>query len=112
MNEENIAKIFVITFLIIIFIVAFGSYRSSMIAMTYDDFCEFKYGENYVYEYDSSFGKYCIKLVYENLTKIDPMPFNWTNEEIREICETPNFFELNVWNKGLCEKDAKEEKKE
>ncbi len=100
MNGEIIGKI--LTILVIMFIFFFPI-RVSYISFEYDDLCKYKYGENYVFEKDSSFGTYCIELIHENLTKINPKPYNWNLKEVRKICESPRFFELTRWDNGICD---------
>ncbi len=94
--------IFTIVIIILCLVFTFLISRTIIGSFNYDGVCEYEYGENYVYESDADFGRYCIKLVYENLTKENPKPFNWTNKEMREICNAPEFFELNRWDKGIC----------
>ncbi len=94
----------IFTLVLIIFCLSFAFFISRMAVsdIDYDGVCKNKYGENYIYEYDADFGRYCIELNYENLTKINPKPFNWTQKEMKEMCDTPKFFELKRWDKGIC----------
>ena len=90
--------------IIIILCLSFIFFISRMILgnIDYNNICKDEYGKNYIYESDVDFGRYCIELNYENLTKENPKPFNWTIKEMREMCDTPEFFELNRWDKGIC----------
>lgn len=90
----NWAMLFI--FLFFIFFVV----RSSSTSPTLDGICEYKYGENYVFVHDE-FGKYCIKLVFENLTRVDPKEYP-SDKEIKEMCEKTPFWKLNDWSRGNC----------
>ena len=97
----DIVFIFIIV-LCFLFVFAFIPLRSELIRPKCLDVCKYQYGENYIYEFDADFGRYCIELDYKTLTKINPKPFNWTIKEMREICNAPKFFELNKWDSGVC----------
>ena len=101
-RKERIEDIIIglVIFLVILFI--FTGIRVDSISYSYDDICQNEYGENYVYESDADFGRYCIELNYENLTKENAKKFNWTSEEIKEMCSTPDFWELKEWGSGVC----------
>ncbi len=96
---EMVGKAMVILLLIFIF---FLPIRISYISFDYNDLCQYKYGEKYVFEKDGSFGTYCIELVHENLTKINPKPYDWNLKEAKEICKSPGFFDLSRWDNGVC----------
>ncbi len=101
-RKERIENIIIAIITIALMLGVLAGIRIDSISYSNDDICQNEYGENYIYEYDNDFGKYCIELVYKNLTKINAKPFNWTSKEMNEICNTPRFFELDRWSSGDC----------
>ena len=73
------------------------------ISLDYDDVCKYNYGKDYIYEHNRDFGKYCVELIRENLTKENPRQFNWNGRELRDMCDTPRFWEFKRWDIGLCD---------
>ncbi len=93
-------KIFIICYFLFVGVVA----HLHFITVDYESVCKYNYSKNYIYVQDS-FGTYCIELIYENLTKENPKPFDWNNKEIKEMCETPKFFDFTRWDNGICDEE-------
>ena len=100
MNKKASFEVRMIMILFLLFLLALA--RASIIEPSRNKLCEYSYGENYIHNYGSEFGHYCIRLNYETLTKEYSKPYNWTESERREICQTPGFFELNKWKGENC----------
>lgn len=105
--KEKLVDFVVILFIIffvgtIFLLLPFSIVRESYIGVDYDNVCKYHYGEDYIYVQDKDFGTYCIELIHENLTKVNPKPFDWEYEEIKTICGKPNVFDLTKWDSIRC----------
>ena len=106
-TEENMYIMLRILFVLVILFVVFLFFRTCKVSLSYDFVCKYNYGSNYISEFDDDFGRYCIELVYENLTKRNPKPYNWTIEEVHKICGSPSFFDFTRWNCERCNGEYK-----
>lgn len=101
-SKTNVEGVFLVLLGMVFLLGLFLISRSLVIGVNYSDICKNEYGEDYKYKVIEDFGRYCVELDYENLTMKNWVSFDWTNKEVKEICDVPKFFELKRWDNGIC----------
>lgn len=70
---------------------------------TYDEACEWEYGDEWAHDYSRNVGDTCIKLDYITQDTIDRVDIELS--DMREkYCYAPGFWELSKWD-SECKKD-------
>ncbi len=90
--------------LMVLFVLGVGRLAFVLPGVSYNDICNVKYGENWVYDNNNNFGKTCIELDYISLEVVNRTELNigmreaeLYREEIDKYCDAPGFWELSKW---------------
>lgn len=91
--------LFVTVCSLLVFSMVFTMVRGEYIMVHYDDYCQFRYGNNsseWKYKDFGDFGEYCVELDYDSFQVSKRIKFDGY-KMVNEFCNVPHFLDMTKW---------------